>query len=157
MTISELCPCGSNKNYQHCCYRFHSKELFASTPEELMRSRYSAFVLKEFQYLMDTHADEYTDSRSIEELSKPPLPNWLALDVIDSTQKQNTGTVTFIAWYKLEGKLDAIHEKSNFVKTKDHWFYTDGEHLTVRIPKRNDLCVCHSGKKFKKCCGARSD
>ncbi len=119
-----------------------------------MRSRYSAFVKKEFQYLMDTHAEEYSEARSIEALSKPPHPNWIALYVIDSTQTLNKGTVTFIAWYKIGEQLDAIYEKSNFEKRDGRWLYTDGEHLKVPFPKPNEPCVCRSGKKFKKCCGA---
>ena len=149
-----LCPCGSDKNYQDCCQLFHLKNQTPSTPEQLMRSRYSAFVMKEFQYLMDTHAEEYSEARNIETLSKPPHPHWVALNVLDSSENQNIGTVTFIAWYKIDDRLDAIHEKSNFEKRNGHWYYTDGEHLKVPFPKRNDLCICRSGKKFKKCCGA---
>ena len=154
MTTPLLCPCGSNKNYQDCCQLLHLKKQMAASPELLMRSRYSAFAMKEFLYLMDTHAQEYSDTRSLEELSKPPHPEWIALNVLDSSENQDTGTVTFIAWFKLDDKLDAIYEKSNFVKRNGHWFYTDGEHLNVAFPKRNDPCICRSGKKFKKCCGA---
>ncbi|MBM7070700.1 YchJ family protein [Shewanella sp. 202IG2-18] len=154
MTKPTLCPCGSANKYQNCCQPLHLKKAVAQTPEQLMRSRYTAFVLKEFQYLMDTHAEDFWQARSVEELSKPPHPEWIGLNVINSSESQNTGTVTFIAWYKADGQLDAIHEQSNFQKIDGLWYYTDGEHLKVPSPKRNDSCICNSGKKFKKCCGA---
>ena len=39
---AEKCPCGSGKTYAACCKKIISGEKKAETPEELMRSRYSA-------------------------------------------------------------------------------------------------------------------
>ena len=49
-----LCPCQSGRGYTECCAPFHASEATASTAEELMRSRYSAYVLQEIDYILDT-------------------------------------------------------------------------------------------------------
>ncbi|MCL1077540.1 YchJ family protein [Parashewanella spongiae] len=149
---SNHCPCGSSLSYTQCCQLLHISKITASSPEQLMRSRYSAFVKHEFQYLLDTHAPEFRSELSIEILSQPPLPNWIALEVEKSSQDHHSGTVTFKAWFHLNKKLDVIYEQSNFVLRDGLWYYTDGKHLSTELPSRNDSCICGSGKKFKKCC-----
>ena len=49
-----LCPCQSSLSYEDCCGRFHSRNMFPKTAEQLMRSRYSAFVLKNIPYIVQT-------------------------------------------------------------------------------------------------------
>ena len=39
------CPCGSGTPYDACCGPLHAQARLAETPLELMRSRYSAFVV----------------------------------------------------------------------------------------------------------------
>ncbi len=48
------------------------------------------------------------------------------------------------------------------MREQGDWKFEDGEFVTDRPivrdqPKtgRNDLCPCGSGKKYKKCCGAK--
>ena len=48
------CPCHSKKRYADCCGPLHKGTRPAATPEELMRSRYSAFALGEVDYLAKT-------------------------------------------------------------------------------------------------------
>ncbi|HSG62441.1 MAG TPA: SEC-C metal-binding domain-containing protein, partial [Pseudomonadales bacterium] len=53
MNLKNLCPCGSNKPFAKCCDRFLSGAQHAKTPEQLMRSRFSAFFLGGYgQYLL---------------------------------------------------------------------------------------------------------
>ena len=40
------CPCNTDKEYKDCCLKAHKNILSVTTAEQLMRSRYSAFVLK---------------------------------------------------------------------------------------------------------------
>lgn len=49
-TTIPYCPCGSQSRYADCCQRYHAGEN-APTPEALMRSRFTAFVLKLEGYL----------------------------------------------------------------------------------------------------------
>ncbi|NKF52589.1 hypothetical protein G3R49_18690 [Shewanella sp. WXL01] len=146
-----LCPCGSNHNYQDCCQPLHLKQRVAETAEKLMRSRYCAFVKAEYQYLIDTHASEFASGLTKEQLSENPA-NWVGLQVESAIERADTAKVTFKAWYQIDCGFDAIYECSDFIKRDGIWLYTRGEQFEAKLPKRNDMCICNSGKKFKKCC-----
>lgn len=169
-TTQQSCPCGSSKRYQDCCNPLHihvdSGQVVARTPEQLMRSRYCAFVLKNFDYILKTHHPEYLNGLTLASLNTGPHPHWLGLEVLSSSEipahnsqaanqaiaEPRHGTVTFKAWYKLEGEIDAIYECSEFIYQTGRWYYSQGQQMTAKLPGRNDPCVCHSGKKFKQCC-----
>jgi len=51
---STPCACGSDKSYGQCCFPLHKGEDRASTPEALLRSRYSAYVHGFPRYLLAT-------------------------------------------------------------------------------------------------------
>ena len=51
---SANCVCLSGEQYAECCGRFHSGTAEASTAEQLMRSRYSAFARLDEAYLLRT-------------------------------------------------------------------------------------------------------
>ena len=110
--------------------------------EELMRSRYDAFVKEDWAYLAQTSVHQ-----TIEDLSNSLPINWLKLDVVDA----HDNIVEFKAYYKENGKIQVLHEKSNFIKEDGTWKYLDGELYNSKI-ERNESCPCGSGKKFKKCC-----
>ncbi len=152
----ELCPCHqagqSNKPYHECCQPFHLGQQLPTTPEQLMRSRYSAFVKKEFEYLVDTHHPDFRGDMTAEGLAIGSYPSWLGLSVESSNNQGNSGEVTFKAWYQDSSTIDAIYEKSQFMRLEGKWYYTTGEQFNVKLPKRNETCVCQSGKKFKQCC-----
>ncbi len=50
----KMCPCGSERRYTECCGSYHKRQKEAPDAEALMRSRYSAFVLKDIDYLWHT-------------------------------------------------------------------------------------------------------
>jgi len=128
-----------------------------------MRSRYSAYVEHEIDYIINTcvlrdQKDiDYKSTRDWSEQSK-----WLGLKII-STEKggiaDNEGVVEFEAAYEKDGLRDTHHENAKFKKEKDEWLYVDGNITTRTVvrssPKtgRNDPCPCGSGKKYKHCCG----
>lgn len=161
MTPDKICPCGSQKTYQDCCQTLHlgldSGEQLAKSPEQLMRSRYCAFVLKNFDYVIKTHHADFLNDLTLEQLQQGPHPQWLGLDVLSADEtihpdNSKHGTVTFKAWYKLSSDIDAIYERSEFIFEQGRWYYTEGHQMHAKLPGRNDPCVCHSGKKFKQCC-----
>ncbi|MBT1445936.1 YchJ family protein [Shewanella sp. JM162201] len=152
-----ICPCQSTGgvktlDYQHCCEPFHLGQQIPQTPEQLMRSRYSAFVLRLWDYLIATHHPDYLNGLTTELLQQGPHPAWLTLEVHESSMQGDRGEVFFSAWYKDSGKLDAICERSAFLRENGAWFYTEGRHSKPKLPGRNDSCICGSGKKFKQCC-----
>lgn len=157
------CPCGSKKAFRDCCDPY-IQELNAPTAEKLMRSRYTAFVVKNIDYLIESlhpKARQDVDKSSIQAWAEDS--QWLGLQIVNTQKGQETdtdGTVEFIASYKKDGQIINHHEKSTFKKEKGRWWFIDGKNPgapTIRSvePKtgRNDPCPCKSGKKYKKCCG----
>ncbi len=111
--------------------------------EELMRSRYDAFVREDWEYLAKTSIHQ-----TFEELSSTMPISWLKLDVINA----HDNIVEFKAYYREDGIIHLLHEKSKFILQDEVWKYLDGELLNTKI-QRNESCPCGSGKKFKRCCG----
>jgi SEC-C motif-containing protein len=117
-----------------------------------MRSRYTAYVLGNQEYLRATwHPDTCP-----EQLGGTAL-KWIALEIVDTERGQaddSEGTVTFVASFCDSTKGRRLHETSRFVRgSEGAWFYVDGD-CKVSDIGRNDTCPCGSGQKFKKCCGA---
>ena len=50
----EKCHCGSGLNYRDCCKPYIKGKKNPPTPEALMRSRYSAYVVGAIDYLFET-------------------------------------------------------------------------------------------------------
>ena len=113
-----------------------------TTPEELMRSRYEAFVKEDWHYIADTSIHQ-----TYEELCTSPSIEWLKLDVLRAYEN----VVEFKAYYRYNSKIELLHEISTFVQVDGKWKYQDGKLLPSSI-QRNDTCPCGSGKKYKKCC-----
>jgi len=52
-SIPKACPCDSGKAYKQCCHPLHEGSP-AANAEQLMRSRYTAYVLMLEEYLLQT-------------------------------------------------------------------------------------------------------
>jgi SEC-C motif-containing protein len=164
MTTTDLCPCESKKPYDECCGPLHRGDRQAETAEELMRSRYSAFVKQEIDYIIDTaHSDSRKDLVRDEIAKWARESTWNGFEVIDTEgggPDDEQGLVEFIAFYDdAEGDEVEHHEKSIFAREDGQWRFVDGlpgrqEPYRREEPKvgRNDPCPCGSGKKYKKCC-----
>ena len=118
-----------------------------------MRSRYTAFARANLDYL---EASWHPDFRPAK-LEVDESLRWLGLEVLSSDQTDARARVEFEARFLLDGRVDAIHENSRFVRERGRWFYTDGDLLAPTFtpwkPGRNESCPCGSGQKFKRCCG----
>lgn len=90
-----------------------------------MKSRYSAYVLKLEDYLLNTWHPTTRPEKGL--FSEAPLPQWMGLKVIQSNESDNRGQVEFIAIYKIQGKAHRLHEISQFIKEDGRWYYVDGE------------------------------
>lgn len=90
-----------------------------------MRSRYTAFVLGEAEYLKQTwHERTRPSSLQMDDV------RWLGLKIRNVQQGgigDEQGKVEFIARYKVNGRGFRLHEVSRFVKQGGQWFYLDGE------------------------------
>ncbi len=154
------CPCGTHKSYDACCGRFIAGTQLPSTPEELMRSRYTAYTQANVDYIagtMKSPALDHFNPHSAREWAE--RVEWLKLDVITTSAQENKGYVEFLAHFYDNKKKYAIHELSEFHRIDGVWFYVDGKSPTERPPVRATLlgrnapCHCGSGKKHKRCCG----
>lgn len=142
------CYCGSKKPFSACCEPFLEGKALPETPEELMRSRYSAYVAGNGAYIVATSVKENRfeeDISLIEEYARSV--EWLGLEVVAAKEK----IVEFKAYYKDSEGIKVQHERSNFVFEEGMWLYKNGKIFNSKI-ERNDPCPCGSGKKYKKCC-----
>jgi SEC-C motif-containing protein len=132
VTVQGPCPCGRSDgrgrplSFTGCCGRFLAD--FAHTPapdaETLMRSRYSAFVLEDADYLLAT----WHPSHRPPTLDFEPGLKWLGLDVrdhrvIDATHAE----VEFLARSRIGGRAHRLQERSRFVYEDGRWYYADGD------------------------------
>ncbi|MER7396231.1 YchJ family protein [Streptomyces sp. NPDC000151] len=124
ITASSPCPCGLSAPYGECCGRCHAGTAAAPTAERLMRSRYSAFVVRDEAYLLRTwHPD-----------TRPPRiefdagQRWLGLEILQTSEGSafhTTGAVEFRARFLYGGTEDTLHEHSRFVRHDGTWVYLD--------------------------------
>lgn len=150
---TESCPCCSGQSYKGCCQPLHESVLTASSAEQLMRSRYSAFCVGNINYLLATlHSDYHTPDDETALQRTIEQTNWLGLKIIQHNPGPETATVEFVAFYS-EAPFAQLHELSRFTKADGRWFYTDGEMLPSVKLSRNEDCFCGSAKKYKKCHG----
>ncbi len=154
--IQPLCDCGSQVPYDECCGPLLSGKSKANSPEQLMRSRFSAFCKKNIQYLMDTRHPSKREPDDRESLNHTMNETqWLGLKIIKTSKNkkdEGTGQVEFAAFYKA-GDFGQLHERSTFIRENKSWFYLDGQMLEPVKTGRNEPCWCNSGKKYKKCHG----
>ena len=118
-----ICPCGSAKDYANCCKPYHTKQSNPKTPERLMRSRYSAYVLQQINYLVDTtHPSKRNlhDRNAISNWAKSNV--WLRLEILMAQDDQ----VEFKAFYENNRQLHIHHELSIFKLEKEKWYYLSG-------------------------------
>lgn len=173
------CPCGLDSPYTDCCGRLIRGGGYADTAEDLMRARYTAFVMEEWKFLVNTLCAGERSGKTPEDFKKGLEGlKWHGLE-IHGTQGggigDDEGEVEFVARYSQKGEDKSIHERAVFFRERGRWVYSEersSSHVhaagqecghaaapqkpVVRDqPKvgRNEPCPCGSGKKYKKCCG----
>ncbi len=169
--MQQQCPCGSGHSLDQCCRPYMDGAAWPGDAETLMRSRYSAYVLGRYQWLVDSTHPDYREGISVEKLTEQAKDvQWLRLDVDRAENDVPAGkngelfdVVEFHAYYEMEGIPRQLGERSFFARHDEKIFYVDGVALRPEAyrrqnPKvgRNDACPCGSGKKYKKCCGAET-
>ena len=130
MTVTEKiipCPCGNVTAYASCCGHLHDGAA-ALTAEQLMRARYSAYVMQREDFLL---ASWHAGSRppSLQLAAQQPQPSWLGLEIRQHQQDDaGRATVEFVARYRLGGgRAQRQHETSRFLFEDGRWYYLDGE------------------------------
>jgi SEC-C motif domain protein len=121
-----MCPCGSHRSYNDCCKLYH-EGAYPETAEQLMRSRYCAFVKHNVDYLLRTqHQDLCGPNDRQEILETFQACQWLELKILSKNQggkSDRDGEVEFLATYASDGEILEHREKSHFKKLGSQWLY----------------------------------
>lgn len=116
------CPCGLAATYGDCCGALHQGRAAAPTAERLMRSRYSAFAVRDAAYLLRT----WHPAGRPPELRFDGGVRWTGLDVLAATGGSafhTEGTVEFRAHFVQGGQAGDQHENSLFRREDGQWVY----------------------------------
>ncbi|CAM2812384.1 YchJ family protein [Legionella worsleiensis] len=156
-----LCPCGSQTLYCACCGIYIDGNHVPQTPEQLMRSRYTAYSLANIDYIKHT-----MKGKPLTHFDADAAKTWaqqvtfVRLNVLHSSlETPHKGFVEFQAVLIERNKLKTIHELSEFNQEDKIWFYVDGisknsdNFRSNKTIPMNSPCPCGSGKKFKNCHG----
>lgn len=130
-----------------------------------MRARYTAFVTNQIgDFLKDTLAEEKRaefDLREVELSARDAEGLGFEVRAVEGGgEGDDTGTIEYVARFRIRGQMQAHHELATFRRVQGRWLYVDGQVNPKQAPRqvgkvgRNDSCPCGSGQKFKKCCGA---
>lgn len=149
------CPCGSNQPLHGCCKPMIVGATTPTTAEQLMRSRYTAYALREIDWIERTSAGSALlafDRASAQRWAE--AATFTQLKVIRTTAggpDDASGQVEFEATFRENGKTQALREVSLFTRVDGLWHYAGVAPQPAKAG-RNDPCPCGSGKKFKRCC-----
>ena len=149
LALTQPCPCGGVADigvsaiaatpgrkpttkaaltYGQCCGRWLEADAthgpFAPDAQQLMRSRYTAFVLEREAYLRATWQADHRPAH----IEFDPGVKWLELEVRNyQLTGADTAEVEFVARQKpVSGPATRLHERSRFVLDGGRWLYLDG-------------------------------
>ena len=117
------CPCCSGLPFEACCEPFIEGSADPETPEQLMRSRYSAYATGAIEYLVRTTHPKTRNRFSRKDIENWSRSNrWVKLEVLKAIGDE----VEFKAYYtKGLSQIEVHHEHSRFRKEDGKWFYLD--------------------------------
>lgn len=122
---SSRCPCDSGDVFGSCCAPLLAGAA-APTALRLMRSRYTAFALRDAGHLTAT----WHPSTRPGEIEFDDDLRWRRLVIVDRTGGgpfDAEGTVSFEAQWRQGDERGTLRERSRFVREQRRWFYVDGE------------------------------
>ncbi|WP_201353752.1 YchJ family protein [Hydrogenimonas urashimensis] len=123
---NETCPCGSGKTYEACCRRYLQKGLQAPTAEALLRSRYTAYVRGDLDYLVDTDFHEVDKEATEAWMRSTRFYKLEILKIYKGKPLDRKGRIEFKAYFTENGEKRVHHELSDFEKHKGRWYYSGG-------------------------------
>ncbi|KAA9157526.1 hypothetical protein F6B41_04845 [Microbacterium lushaniae] len=117
------CPCGSGAAFGSCCGPLLAGDP-APTPERLMRSRYTAFVVRDAAHLERTW---HPRTRPADAVQLDPDVQWTGLEIVDASADADAGVVEFRASWRDGTSRGVLHERSRFARRGGRWLYLDGD------------------------------
>ncbi|MEY4615251.1 MAG: hypothetical protein RJB66_211 [Pseudomonadota bacterium] len=136
-----MCYCGTDLDYEKCCGEYIDQGAVPNTAEKLMRSRYSAFVVKNMIYLFNTHDPQTRDQFDLKSNSDwAGSVEFTRLEVLNAKQEANKALVEFRAHFKdlKTGVTSTHHELSKFRQQKGVWYFREGKLIAdepIQAPK----------------------
>jgi SEC-C motif domain protein len=128
------CPCKSNKYFQNCCAPLIEGQQKATTPEQLMRSRYTAYTLHNIDYIQKTMSGPALKNFNYSEAQQwSQNVTWVGLEVLNSNTDKNNPNISYVeykAFFETDKNINTLHEKSKFIRENQEWFYIDGQVLS---------------------------
>ena len=128
----QRCRCGSRRVYKRCCQPWHQGAV-PPTPEELMRSRYTAYVLGDVDYIMKTtaaispHREQDSEAWRLSIQAFCEGVRFVSLTVLDADYPGgDVAYVRFRVDLRQGLKKVGFEEHSRFVKLDGVWFYDRG-------------------------------
>jgi len=113
-------------SYAACCGPIHHDGAgLGSTAEQLMRARYSAYVLHDADFLLRS----WHPNTRPESLSFSSGHTWHGLTIVETVGGgglESDGTVEFKARFTRDGDHFELHERSTFARVSGSWVYVDG-------------------------------
>lgn len=135
LAVNSPCPCGSPLKYKRCCKVFHDNIKNPLNALELMKSRFSAYAFKQYNYIIKTtHKENQDYSENVLEWKKEieifsSNTDFDKLEILEFIEGEIESFVTFRATL-FQNKNDvSFIEKSRFKKENNIWLYVDGEFL----------------------------
>lgn len=118
------CPCGSEYTVEQCCMPLLKGKQQPATAEALMRSRYTAYVLADANYLLDTTHPRMRHLYSKKSILQWAKENqWLRLEIESATELE----VVFRAYFKdSSGQEHQHYEHSTFAQLGEKLYYVSG-------------------------------
>ncbi|MBU8895563.1 hypothetical protein KRR26_08095 [Corallococcus sp. M34] len=134
MPPAPQCPCSSGLRYRQCCAPYHRGEAEPPDAEHLMRSRYSAFALREVAYLWKTLHPDHPDrarpeAEALRELrASAAAHQYPGLVVMDRQAPDASGVARVLFFAKVfeRGKDRSFVERSDFRHDGTGWRYVSG-------------------------------
>ena len=119
------CPCCSMMPYSLCCAPLLSGARPASSALALMRSRYTAFAMKNAQYLYDTYAKSERGQNRLADIARGLEGSmWVKLEIVAVHQVDaNHARVSFRAYQQKGNQQYCLAEDSAFQKEEEGWRY----------------------------------
>jgi SEC-C motif-containing protein len=128
------CPCGG-PDLARCCGPFIAGAAVPDSPEQLMRSRYTAYTQRNEAYLLQTWHQTTRPTESI--FAENEKLQWLGLEVKSALRLRQRKVnpdedfVEFVARFRVDGRGQRLHELSRFLREPDadgilRWYYVDG-------------------------------
>lgn len=126
----ETCLCCSGKNFNECCEPYLSDAEIPTTPEALMRSRYTAFARANVEYVANTMKSPAADHFDLEDARVAAQQlHWDEFEIVNSSVNEDKATVEYIAYFIANSMKHKLHKLCELQLTDGKWYYINAQDM----------------------------